>query len=50
MRAVAVATQAALDAGSIIERERHEALVAHGGLYRQLYDRRFVDVATDNHE
>jgi len=33
--------------GRIIERGRHEALVAHGGLYRQLYDRRFVDVATD---
>jgi len=35
-----------VQASSIIERGRHEALVAHGGLYRQLYDRRFVDVAT----
>jgi ABC-type multidrug transport system fused ATPase/permease subunit len=35
-----------VNAGRIVERGRHEDLVAQGGLYRQLYDRRFVDVAT----
>jgi ATP-binding cassette subfamily B multidrug efflux pump len=29
--------------GRIVERGRHEDLIAQGGLYRQLYDRRFVD-------
>jgi ABC-type multidrug transport system fused ATPase/permease subunit len=35
-----------VNAGRIVERGRHETLVAQGGLYRQLYDQRFVDVAT----
>jgi ABC-type multidrug transport system fused ATPase/permease subunit len=39
-----------VNGGRIVERGRHEALVAQGGLYRQLYDRRFVDVVTDDHE
>lgn len=29
--------------GRIVERGRHEALIAHGGLYRQLYERQFVE-------
>jgi len=33
-----------VQAGRIVERGRHEVLVAQGGLYRQLYDRRFVDM------
>jgi ATP-binding cassette, subfamily B, multidrug efflux pump len=37
-------------AGRIVERGRHDALVAQGGLYRQLYDRRFRDVAADADE
>lgn len=36
-----------VQAGRIVERGQHQALAAQGGLYRQLYDRRFVDVATD---
>ncbi len=36
--------------GRIVERGRHEALIAQGGLYRQLYERRFVDVLTDGAE
>jgi ABC-type multidrug transport system fused ATPase/permease subunit len=36
-------------AGRIIECGRHEVLVAQNGLYRQLYDRRFVDVGIDEH-
>jgi ABC-type multidrug transport system fused ATPase/permease subunit len=39
-----------VQAGRIVERGPHEALVAQDGLYRQLYDRRFVDVATDDRE
>ena len=31
--------------GRIVERGRHEELLSQGGLYRQLYDRQFVDVA-----
>jgi ATP-binding cassette, subfamily B, multidrug efflux pump len=31
-----------VNAGRIVERGRHEALVEQGGLYRQLYDRRFA--------
>jgi ATP-binding cassette, subfamily B, multidrug efflux pump len=34
-----------VDAGRIVERGRHADLVEHGGLYRQLYDRRFGDTA-----
>ena len=30
--------------GRIVERGRHVELLAHEGLYRQLYDRQFVDV------
>jgi len=31
--------------GRIVERGRHEELLSQGGLYRQLHDRQFVDVA-----
>jgi ABC-type multidrug transport system fused ATPase/permease subunit len=33
-----------VEAGRIIERGRHEELLARGGLYRDLYDRQFVDL------
>ncbi len=33
-----------VDAGRIVERGRHEELLARGGLYRDLYDRQFVDL------
>jgi ABC-type multidrug transport system fused ATPase/permease subunit len=33
-----------VQAGRIVERGQHETLVEQGGLYRQLYDRRFVDM------
>lgn len=33
-----------LQAGRIVEQGRHEALLAQGGLYAQLYARQFVDV------
>jgi ABC-type multidrug transport system fused ATPase/permease subunit len=39
-----------VNAGRIVQRGRHEALLAQAGLYRQLYDRRFADVATDGDE
>lgn len=34
---------AVIDEGRIVEQGRHEELLAQGGLYRQLYDRQFVD-------
>jgi ABC-type multidrug transport system fused ATPase/permease subunit len=34
--------------GRIVERGRHEALLAQGGLYRQLHDRRFADAAFED--
>jgi ATP-binding cassette, subfamily B, multidrug efflux pump len=36
-----------VNAGRIVERGRHEDLVAQRGLYRQLYDRRFVDLPAE---
>jgi ABC-type multidrug transport system fused ATPase/permease subunit len=33
-----------VEAGRIVERGRHDELLARGGLYRELYDRQFVDV------
>ncbi len=33
-----------VDGGRIVERGQHEALLAQGGIYRELYDRQFVDV------
>ena len=33
-----------VDAGRIVERGRHDELLARGGLYRDLYDRQFVDL------
>ncbi len=34
-----------VDAGRIVERGRHGELLARGGLYRELYERQFVEVA-----
>jgi ABC-type multidrug transport system fused ATPase/permease subunit len=34
-----------VEAGRIAERGRHEQLLAQGGLYRELYERQFVDAA-----
>ena len=36
-----------VQAGRIVERGRHEALLARGGLYRDLYERQFVDLEED---
>jgi ABC-type multidrug transport system fused ATPase/permease subunit len=33
-----------IDDGRIIERGQHEELLAHGGLYRDLYERQFVQL------
>jgi ABC-type multidrug transport system fused ATPase/permease subunit len=33
-----------VEAGRIVERGRHEQLLAMGGLYRELYERQFVDL------
>jgi ABC-type multidrug transport system fused ATPase/permease subunit len=33
-----------VQAGRIVERGRHEALLAQGGIYRNLYERQFVDL------
>ncbi|HSR30010.1 MAG TPA: ABC transporter ATP-binding protein, partial [Anaerolineae bacterium] len=33
-----------VEAGRIVERGRHEELLARGGLYRELYQRQFVDL------
>jgi ATP-binding cassette subfamily B multidrug efflux pump len=33
-----------VEAGRIVERGRHEELLVRGGLYRDLYDRQFVDL------
>jgi ATP-binding cassette, subfamily B, multidrug efflux pump len=35
-----------VNGGRIVERGRHDDLVAQGDLYRQLHDQRFVDLAT----
>jgi ATP-binding cassette, subfamily B, multidrug efflux pump len=35
-----------VNGGRIVERGRHDDLVAQGGLYRQLHDQRFVNLAT----
>jgi ABC-type multidrug transport system fused ATPase/permease subunit len=34
-----------VDGGRIVERGRHEELLAQGGMYRELYERQFVDTA-----
>jgi ABC-type multidrug transport system fused ATPase/permease subunit len=34
-------------AGRIAERGTHEALLRQGGIYRELYERQFVDVAEE---
>ncbi|MEE8385495.1 MAG: ABC transporter ATP-binding protein, partial [Dehalococcoidia bacterium] len=34
-----------VDGGRIVERGRHEELLAQGGIYRELYERQFVDTA-----
>ncbi|HEX9074707.1 MAG TPA: ABC transporter ATP-binding protein [Anaerolineae bacterium] len=39
---------AVIDGGRIIEQGRHEELLARGGLYRQLYERQFVDWIPSN--
>ncbi len=36
-----------VDGGRIVERGRHEELLARGGLYRDLYERQFVDIKTE---
>jgi ATP-binding cassette subfamily B protein len=33
-----------VQAGRIVERGTHDDLLARGGLYRDLYDRQFVDL------
>jgi ABC-type multidrug transport system fused ATPase/permease subunit len=33
--------------GRIVDRERHEALLARGGIYRELYEMQFLDVAAE---
>ncbi len=35
-----------LDGGRIVERGRHEELLAHGGLYREIFDIQFRDAAS----
>ncbi len=39
-----------VDGGRITESGRHDELLAAGGLYRQLYDRQFVDVTGDSEQ
>jgi ABC-type multidrug transport system fused ATPase/permease subunit len=35
-----------LQAGQIVERGRHEQLLAQNGLYAQLYARQFLEIGT----
>jgi ABC-type multidrug transport system fused ATPase/permease subunit len=37
----------AVQAGCIVERGQHDELLAQGGLYRDLYERQFVEVASE---
>jgi ABC-type multidrug transport system fused ATPase/permease subunit len=32
-----------MQGGRIVERGRHEDLLATGGMYRELYDKQFID-------
>lgn len=41
---------AVIDGGRIVERGRHEELLAHGGLYRQLFEQQFVDSSPPNNK
>jgi ATP-binding cassette subfamily B protein len=39
---------AVIDNGQIIEQGNHESLVQLGGLYRQLYDKQFIEAEESN--
>jgi len=39
-----------VQAGRIVEQGTHQELLARGGLYRQLYERQFLDVEGQDHD